>query len=376
MNFRDYFDWTLVDQIGVRISKIDSEFDKDHFREIISKDLLRMSMKDRIHEISIGLYSSIGKPYASSVDLLLKAMDVTSEAFGVMRGFPVWVIANVIEMYGLDHPWVSLQAIHKITQHFTGEFAIRPYLEHYPEQTLRTLREWAVDSSPDVRRLVSEGLRPRLPWASRVSWLMEDPSIIISLLDELRADSSEYVRRSVANNLNDISKSYPDEVVSCLTRWQIEDGESKNLDALVRHACRGMVKRAHEGALQLQGFSAVPELSVDIFDVCADELVVGGKFTVNLKFMVASGAEHALIIDLVLLSPGAKSEPRKRVLKWCRRKAKGNDSISISKSWSLEGTTARVERAGVHSLELLINGSSFGEIDFNVAPAVASLECG
>ena len=337
MNLKEYFDWTLVEQLSDRALAIDVSFEVKKFKDAVPTNLLSLEMKDRVKAIASALYLSIDKPYPEALKLILAMLD-ESEDFKRLTGFPVWVIAYIVELYGLDHPELSLQAIHKITQHFTGEFAIRPYLQHHRQLTLSVLDDWTSDPSADVRRLVSEGVRPRLPWGKKVDWLIEDPSNIIRLLDKLYDDESEYVRRSVANNLNDI----------------------------IRHSCRSLIKQSHVGALQLQGYSPTPQIKVKQFDIQPNQINLGQKFEVSLIVESQAKSDQALLIDLELLSPGLNGKSRRRVLKWCRREITAGSTLSIAKKWPIKDTTIRKERVGMHYINLIINGQKLSHASFEV----------
>ena len=365
MNLKEYFDWALVEQLSDRALDIDVSFEVKKFKDAVPTHLLSFEMKDRVKAIASALYLSVDKPYPEVLKLILAMLD-ESEDFKRLTGFPVWVIAYIVELYGLDHPELSLQAIHKITQHFTGEFAIRPYLQHHRQLTLSVLDKWTSDPSADVRRLVSEGIRPRLPWGKKVDWLINDPSDIIRLLDKLYDDESEYVRRSVANNLNDISKDHPDKVILCLKAWQAKQGASDHLDWIIRHSCRSLIKQSHVGALQLQGYSPTPQIKVKQFDIQPNKINLGQKFEVSLIVESQAKSDQALLIDLELLSPGLNGKSRRRVLKWCRRDIAAGSTLSIAKKWPIKDTTIRKERVGMHYINLIINGQKLSHASFEV----------
>ncbi|MBV7435394.1 hypothetical protein KRX19_10185 [Cardiobacteriaceae bacterium TAE3-ERU3] len=362
MDLKEHFNWALIDELGQRLQASDPDFDRGQFKANVTPDLLMLEMKARLHIISTALFTSMDKPYAQAVPLLLTALDDGSHGLGELRGFPVWVIADIVERYGLNQPKLSLQAIHKITQHFTGEFAIRPYLEQHPQYTLETLHAWTDDPYADVRRLVSEGIRPRLPWGTRIKRLIQDPSEIFPLLDKLYDDDSEYVRRSVANNLNDISKDHPELVIARLKSWQKQSPPSPHLDWIIRHACRSLIRAGHPDALALQGYAPATAVIVNEFTVQPEQVILGESFTVNLT--LDADQDSALLIDLILHSPSASNKARKRVLKWCRRDVPAGNRVTLSKSWPLKSTTTRQEYPGEYRIELMINGRILASTTF------------
>lgn len=219
MNFKDYFDQKLALELCDRSAALHPGFNQQLYTDSLPADLQPLEMKTRVRALANAPWEAMELDFVPTTRILISMLDpIPGTRFGRMTGFPVWVIADIVETRGLAHFEQALQAIKKITRHFTGEFAIRPYLNAYPEATFEMLAAWTRDDSADVRRLVSEGTRPRLPWATRVPSLLTNPRPILVLLDLLYNDKTEYVRRSVANNLNDISKGYPGIVLDILER--------------------------------------------------------------------------------------------------------------------------------------------------------------
>ena len=167
-------------------------------------------------------------------------------------GFVKMIFPDFVEVYGLDDWEASIPALEEFTQQTSAEFAIRPFIVRYPERTMAQMLEWAGHAHEGVRRLSSEGCRPRLPWAIALSALKADPSPILPILDRLKGDPSESVRRSVANNLNDISKDNPDVVIGVLRRWQADDTDE--MHRLTSHALRTLLKAGNLDALALLGY--------------------------------------------------------------------------------------------------------------------------
>ena len=181
--------------------------------------------------------------------------------------------------HGLECFETSMRAQYELTKRFTAEFSIRAFIERYPNETLKRLAEWAHDPNMHVRRLVSEGTRPRLPWASRLRGFQEDPSPVLELLEVLKDDPEEYVRRSVANNLNDISKDHPELVVEVTRRWWLDASEDRR--RLVRHALRTLVKAGNTEALAVLGYDAISAIEVRAVTCTPDVIEIGEKLHIE-----------------------------------------------------------------------------------------------
>lgn len=204
---------------------------------------------------------------------------------------------RIVEEYGLEHPQESLAAIEQITRRYTGEFAIRPYLMRWPKETMEQVEQWAGSDSHNVRRLASEGIRPRLPWHSQLPQFIEDPEPVIRIVSRLVEDSSVYVRTSVANNLNDISKDHPELAVETACRWLEYAEDIQRATWVVTKGLRGLIKAGHHGALSLIG--AEPDPSIAITDVALDTDSPKVGETMTISAMVGNTGENArdVVVD-------------------------------------------------------------------------------
>ena len=242
--------------IGGMIVKVYPEFDSTGFIKHVAKGYEQLELMDRGRKISAALKVFLPDNFKQAVTILLASLDSPYEqdpenslASFIFMPHTMFVTEN-----GLDDFDTSMAAHYQLTQRFTSEFAIRPFIERYPEQSLGLLKQWAVDANYHVRRLVSEGTRPKLPWAKSVT-LTQDQTV--PLLTQLHGDPTRYVTRSVANHLNDIAKIDADLVVELLKGWA-KTGKQlpKEVEWMTRHGLRTLVKQGHAGALDLLGFKA------------------------------------------------------------------------------------------------------------------------
>ncbi|MFZ5890444.1 MAG: DNA alkylation repair protein [Myxococcota bacterium] len=269
-----------------------------------------------------------------------------------------------VQKHGLDHFELAMQAQYELTQRLTAESSIRPFLERYPQRTLAQLRQWANDPSVHVRRLVSEGTRPRLPWAPRLRAFIDDPTPVLALLELLKDDPERYVQRSVANNLNDIAKDHPDLVVATCQRWASQPSAATQY--IVRHALRSLVKQGHRGALTVLGAGARPR--VELSAIRANKRVQLGA-ELRFEFLVTSTSSNAqeLLIDYAVHFVKANGQTRPKVFKLKRLHLAARATAKIGSSVSFADLTTRRHYPGKHRVEVLINGVACGYEDFTVA---------
>lgn len=269
-----------------------------------------------------------------------------------VAGWIVWPMTEVVARRGQAHPERALTALHAMTQRFSAEWAIRPFIERHPRIVWPTLLRWSTDQSAHVRRLVSEGSRPRLPWGLQLKALIADPGPTLPLLERLQDDRSAYVRRSVANHLNDIAKDHPGLVADWLERHLPRAGGERR--ALLRHASRTLVKRGDARVLTAWGLGAT-------FDGRAALAVSPGRIrlgdAVELDVVLQGGATaQTLVIDYVVHHVKADGRTTPKVFKgWQLQLAAGERRV-LRKRHGVKPITTRVYYPGVHRVELQVNG--------------------
>jgi 3-methyladenine DNA glycosylase AlkC len=268
--------------------------------------------------------------------------------------------------YGLGHFELSMQAQYALTQRFTAEFSIRAFIEKYPEQTLARLREWSADDNVHVRRLVSEGTRPRLPWAPRLALFQQDPGPVLELLELLKDDPELYVRRSVANNLNDIGKDNPALLVDTAVSWS--EGASEERRWLIRHALRSALKRGETKALAVLGFSAQPKIEIRRVEISPQRVCIGES--IRLAFdLVAGGTEtQRLLVDFKIHYVKVNGTTRAKVFKLRSLDLVPGQTVRLEKQVSCREMSTRKHYPGQHLIELLVNGQTFPLGAFELVP--------
>ena len=259
-----------------------------------------------------------------------------------------------IASHGLPFWDEAMRAQHALTQRFTAEFSLRPYLLHHREATLKRLHAWAQDGNAHVRRAASEGTRPRLPWAPRLPVFQKDPSL--ALLAALKDDPSSYVRRSVANHLGDIAKDHPEVAVATARAWR--QGASPEREALVRHGLRFLVKQGHAGALDALGVGHAARLDVSAARITPGHVSIGGKLRIEAVLHNPTRRPQRVLADLQVHYVKANGGTAPKVFKLSTVDIAPGDTVTLGKTLSLAQMTTRTHYPGRHAVALLLNGRS------------------
>ena len=275
-----------------------------------------------------------------------------------------------VATYGLEHFDVSMRALHALTQRFTAEFSIRPFLERHPEATLRQLRRWTADPCAQVRRLVSEGTRPRLPWAPRLRGFQRDPSPVLALLELLKDDPDLYVRRSVANNLNDIGKDHPQLLADTARRWL--KGASAERRWVVGHALRSAVKRGEPGALEVLGFGHTAGVLVQSPRILPPKARIGAVVDITFEVHNPHTEPQRVLVDCCVHYVKANGQTSGKVFKLKTLELAGRETVPLRKRLSLAQKSTRKHYAGLHRVDVLLNGQAQVLGSFELLPALAS----
>jgi len=316
---RDIFNKDIVNKISHNIKNIRDEFNAESFCKDINAGLAPLGLKERSLLITRNLKKYLPENYSEAIKILLLSLgpELESEDLTGMDGFLIMPYCGYVSQYGLDHFEISIEALYQMTKRFTAEEAIRSFIKKYPDKTMTILHQWASDGNVHVRRLVSEGTRPRLPWAEQLPVFIKDPSPVINLLEKIKHSPELYVRRSIANNLNDISKDHPKLVVDTLKIWQKDNSE--NMSWLIRHATRTLVKKGHKGALELLGYPANPEIKLANFKITPENLKFGNKLDITFEIISRSSDIQNLMIDYIIDFVKANNKTFSKVFKMSQK---------------------------------------------------------
>lgn len=366
--FKYMINQDLVNRIYRHVAVHYDQFDKKAFFKV-TKRLNDLELKDRVKLVSKALKQVLPNSYSEGLKIIVQATKFPAPKVQELKGFDLWPFTDFVQTYGLDHFEESLQALHFLTSKFTAEFAIRSFLVHHTEETLQVLKGWAGDPDVHVRRLVSEGSRPRLPWGEQLKTFIADPRPTIRLLELLKYDQQMYVRKSVANHLNDISKDHPELAVQTLRKW-LKEAPVKHQDKLLwiaRHALRTLIKKGHPEALALLGYKKDITLKVKNLKLKKEVISVGEYL--EFSFALISEKDAELMIDYIIHYQKSRGGSSPKVFKLAKKSVLKKQSLKIERRHSFKVVTTRVLYDGDHHLELFINGIKFKKLKFQLKGA-------
>jgi 3-methyladenine DNA glycosylase AlkC len=325
-----------------------------------------LSLRERADLLADSLLSDLPGSYAD----LARVVRAAAAGTAPFTGWLIWPVTSAIARKAADENTdaafddaMDLMAL--LTPRLTAEFALRTLLRHDLDRALTIIARWTHSADHDVRRLATEGTRPYLPWSIRVPPILARPGVTVPLLDALYRDDSEYVRRSVANHLNDLSRDHPDLVVDTARRWLTAPGP--HTPQLVHHGLRTLVKRGHPGALALLGFTPV---TVEIEGPALDETTIayGGAIRFTATVRNPGGQPARLAIDYVIHHQRANGGQSAKTFKLTTRTLAPGETLTISREHSLRPITTRRYHPGRHSVALQVNGVATAPISFELLP--------
>ena len=253
IKLKEYFGGNLAALLAEKIVQVEPRFEGKSFLRSINKTVRDLELKARVNLMAQELKNHLmaGRNYPEALHILLQILgpENPNETGMFKTGYWLMPVAKFVELYGLEHYDISMRAIYEITKQHTGEYAVRPYIEKAPHPSVRLMKKWARDANVHVRRLASEGLRPRLPWAKKLDIFIDDPNPVLEVLEILKTDSSAFVKKSAANNMNDVLKDNPDLAMPVLRAWARLGNQHTNW--VIRHALRNRLKQNDRGAVKI-----------------------------------------------------------------------------------------------------------------------------
>jgi 3-methyladenine DNA glycosylase AlkC len=351
-----FFANAFIEQLGQAIGQIYPNFDQKEFTRLVYDDAwTARELKAKMRHLTRCLRATLPEDYPQALAILVKV----APSF---NGFDALVFPDYVECYGMDEWDLSMPALAVFTQQGSSEYAVRPFLLKDPQRALAYMYTWAEAENHHLRRLASEGCRPRLPWGMALPAFKKDPSLILPILEKLKADESDYVRKSVANNLNDISKDHPDLMLDICTRWY---GVTNQTDWIVKHACRGLLKAGNERALRLFGFAGPMGLSIANLTLDKAALAIGETlgFTFELSVEAAAPQQVRLEYKVYFVKASGKFSPKVFQI-WEGLFDPG--SHLISRKHSFEDRTTRRHHPGPHQIAIVVNGVEMVTASFDL----------
>jgi 3-methyladenine DNA glycosylase AlkC len=354
-----------VSRLVSAVEKVCPSVNSAALSEEIHSGLLTLDLKDRVRHIIRCLHHHLPR-FEKTAAVLQRIPDVWDhgDPADPLRGFAAWPLIDYVGEHGVDHFDLGLETLRRMTGLFTAEFAIRPFLVRDLDRALSTLVAWSKDPDESVRRLVSEGTRPLLPWGSRLPILVNNPERCLPLLETLRDDTSETVRRSVANHLNDHSKSHPEWVLDVCERWH-KDAD-KNRSRLIRHATRTILKSGHPRVFPLLGYTENPSVDLRIPVIATPTVELGSNLRFSATLASSADSTQHIVVDFAVLHRKKNGERRPKVFKWCTPRLGSGESLRIEKTHPMKQITTRTYHGGKQGLVMLVNGQPMAELEFDL----------
>ncbi len=362
--FKNLINAEKIAVLAERLAGAIPGFERAAFEARANEGLDGMELKARVAHVADALHPHLDPDVPTAMGQLLASMGPPLVgAEGVTGSIMDWPVLHWVQVHGVDHPQHALPTLREMTRRFSAEFAVRPLLDHDLQGTLDVLVGWLDHPDLHVRRWLSEGTRPRLPWGGNIKALQLDPRPALPILEALHQDPQEYVRRSVANHLNDISKDHPDLAVQIAGRWW--NPANKQTTKLVKHALRGLIKDGHPGALAILGYGPPTGLELALRLEPAT-VAIGSKLAIHVALTNTGDRELSLLLDYAVhyrrKSPGLS----RKVFKWTERRLAPGQTLDLTKNQTLQHVSIRRLFPGEHRVEILANGQSMGMASFGL----------
>lgn len=333
--------------------------EKDFVQQVMTTDFQVMEWKERMKHTTQVVHRFLPENYVEAISVLVDTIaELKNEGFS--GGLTYMIFPDYIETYGLEDFKTSVTAFESITPFISCEFAVRPFIIRYGADMLTEMVKWSQHENAQVRRLASEGSRPRLPWAMAIPALKKDPTPILPILENLKNDPSETVRRSVANSLNDISKDHPDILLDIAKKWM---GFSKESDALVKHAGRTLLKQGHPQILSLYGLD-LEGLKFADFQIHTPLFRMGDALTFSFKLHNTGNKSKKVRLEYGIYYKKANGNLSKKVFKISEKILEKEQQIKVERRHSFRPITTRKYYSGIHRLAVIINGVEQDTMEF------------
>jgi len=354
---KEMFNKAFATELSTRLKQVYPKFDEKAFLKAIDSQLKPLELNQRMRLFSTELKMHLPEPFSLALSILKQTAPHTRQ------GYTRLIYPDFVALYGKDHFEESLKALKYFTVLGSSEFAIREFLKLDFEKSMKFMHSWSQDPNEHVRRLSSEGSRPRLPWSFKLDAVIKQPEYTLPLLNRLKADDSLYVRKSVANHLNDISKDHPEKLLNYLNKWNLSHPHTL---WIVKRACRTLIKKGDTRSLNLFEFEKKPKLLLRQLKLEAKTIRIGDDLRFSFELLSEKNSEQKLAIDYKIhyFKPSGQLHPKVFKLKEVNLKA--NQILHLEKKHSFKHFSTRTQHPGKHLLEIQINGEIFASAQFTL----------
>lgn len=375
--FKNMYNEQFFDLFTNDLKLVIPHFDNRAFvSQVIDEEWEKRELKQRTAHIASVLNSFLPGDYQEGIALILDLLNriearyphcsqIDDERFGLLLEYG-GVLDNYVEQFGLYDYETSVRAIERITQFSSCEFVTHRFIVAYPEAMMQQMLLWSKHPHWGVRRLASEGCRPRLPWAMALPGLKADPSPILPILENLKNDPARFVRLSVANNLNDIAKDNPQVVIDLVKRWK---GESEEVDWIIKHGCRTLLKQGNPEVMELFGLGEAKHISIEEFRIANPEVTIGSSLEFAFNLLNRSNKATKIRLEYSVYYQKSNGTLSKKVCKISEKEYAAHSTTAITRKHSFKVVTTRKLHPGLHRVAVVINGKELDTKDFKLTVA-------
>ena len=363
---KDLYSTKYFDKLSFALNRVEMvpRFKKTKFIEkIYSYDWKTLELKARMRRISEVLSTFFYSDFTKTCSQLLDLVSELKKNSHAENDFLSMFIPDYIELYGIEYYDLSVKLFEEVTKFTSCEFAVRPFLVKYPEKMEKQMLAWSKHEHENVRRFSTEGIRPRLPWAMALPAYKKDPTAILSILDNLKNDKSLFVRKSVANNLNDISKDNPEIVINILRNWQRDNNKFTNW--IIKHGARTLLKKGDKDVLKIFGYEYSKNMvEFSNFEILNKDKKVSIGDYLQFGFKILLKKDILLRLEYAIHFLKANGILSKKVFKISEKQYRYTDEIAVTKKHNFKLISTRKYYEGKHGLSIIVNGNEFQISDF------------
>ncbi|WP_119080954.1 DNA alkylation repair protein [Chitinophaga alhagiae] len=354
---KEMFNHRFYTGFAEAFGQADRHFNVEGFMKDVTRGLDGLSLNQRLHNTSVVLQKHLPADFRKALNILYKV------AGKVQTGYTALVFPGFVALYGKEHFDASMEALQFFTPFGSSEFAVREFLKTDFDRALTVMKRWAADSNHHVRRLASEGSRPRLPWSFKLDAVIRDPVLTRDILEQLKTDTELYVRKSVANHLNDISKDHPAYMISLVKSW---NASNTHTAWIIKHASRSLIKQGHQDSLAVFNFEKHVKVRLEKLRLQPSRISLGEALQFSFDIVSEKKTPQKLVVDYALHYRKAGGGLSRKVFKLKEAELLPGATLHFSKKQVLRDFTTRKHYPGRHLLEIMVNGKTMGEKAFDL----------
>ena len=357
---KNVYNHETLRKVALDLQSVYGAFQVDEFlKSTLDETWEGLELKERIRQITENLRKFLPQDYREALGVIDKVI----VKYGSWLDSYVFFFPTFVEFYGLDEEnWdISMNALERYTCYASAEFAVRPFILKDEARMMAQMYVWSKHEDEHVRRLSSEGCRPQLPWAQALPKFKKDPAPILPILEQLKTDPSIWVRKSVANNLNDISKTHPDLVTKLAKDWY---GKHEHTDWIVKHACRTLLKKGNRDVLAIFGYH--DDASIDISDFALEPSSISIGEDISFSFTLFTKVATKVRLEYGIDYVKANGKRNRKIFQLSESTAKKNEKKAYLKKHAFADLSTRKHYPGLHSITLIVNGTERGTLDFEL----------